>query len=236
MIRALVSWSSGKDAAWALHVLRQRPDVEVVGLLTTLNGETDRISMHAVRRELLRAQAAAAGLPLREIDLPWPCSNEIYESVMTEACARAVEDGVTHVVFGDIFLDDVRQYRIDNLKKAGLEALFPLWGRDTAELARQMIGAGLRAIITTIDERQISTGFLGRVYDEAFLDDLPPDVDPCGERGEFHTFVVAGPMFDSPIPVEAGERVEDGDFRFADLRFARGASPERVQEPGAGLG
>lgn len=222
MKRVLLSWSSGKDAAWALHALRQAPDLEVVGLLTTLNGAHDRVAMHAVRRTLLRAQADAAGLPVREVDLPWPCSNDDYERIMADVCERAVLDGVTHMAFGDLFLDDVREYRETRLRGTGLEPLFPLWGRDTKALALDMIDAGLEAVLTCVDPAQLDGGFVGRAFDRALLAALPAAVDPCGERGEFHTFVRAGPMFRHPLDVRVGEIVERDGFRFADVRLEEG--------------
>ncbi|MCA8917038.1 MAG: adenine nucleotide alpha hydrolase [Planctomycetes bacterium] len=217
MKKVLLSWSSGKDSAWTLHALRQMPDVEIVGLLTTLNKTHDRVAMHAVRRELLRAQAAAAGLPLREVDLPWPCTNEDYERLMKAACEQAVADGVTHIAFGDLFLEDVRDYRIEKLKGTGLEPIFPLWGRKTPELAREMIAGGLRAYLTCVDPKQLDASLVGREFNADLLADLPASVDPCGERGEFHSFVIAGPMFSKLVEVEVGERVERDGFAFADL-------------------
>jgi uncharacterized protein (TIGR00290 family) len=200
-----------------LHSLRALPDVEVVGLLTTVNAEHDRVAMHAVRRTLLRMQADAVGLGVREIDLPWPCSNEDYERIMAGACAEAVADGVTHVAFGDLFLDDVRAYRVEKMRGTGLEPLFPLWGRDTAELASEMIETGLRAILTCVDPEQLDPSFAGRELDRRLLADLPESVDPCGERGEFHTFVHAGPMFRHTLDVRVGMRVERDGFHFADV-------------------
>lgn len=217
MKRVLLSWSSGKDSAWTLHTLRQMPDVEVVGLLTTLNVAADRVAMHAVRRELLRMQAEAAGLPVREVDLPWPCSNEDYERLMADACAQAVADGVTHMAFGDLFLEDVRQYRIDKLKGTGLEPIFPIWGSPTKQLAHEMVESGLRAIITCVDPRQIDPSFVGREFNAEFLRDLPEGADPCGENGEFHSFVHAGPMFSTPVNIMRGEVVERDGFQFADV-------------------
>lgn len=216
MKRVLLSWSSGKDSAWTLHVLRQMADVQVVGLLTTLNDEFQRVAMHAVRRELLRAQADAAGLPLREVMLPWPCSNEDYERLMSAACAQAVADGVTHMAFGDLFLPDVRQYREDKLAGTGITPIFPLWGRDTAALAREMTTGGLRAVLTCVDPRKLDPSFCGRAFDDVFAD-LPAGIDPCGENGEFHTFVHAGPMFSQPIAIEVGETIERDGFWFADV-------------------
>lgn len=214
----MLSWSSGKDSAWTLHTLRQQ-GVNVVGLLTTLNSTHDRVAMHAVRRQLLRAQADAAGLPLLEVDLPWPCSNEIYEQRMTEACAKARSMGVTHMAFGDLFLEDVRQYRVDKLKPTGLEPIFPLWGRPTPALAQEMIAGGLRAVLTCVDPKQIDAKFAGRQFDASLLAELPATCDPCGERGEFHSFVYAGPMFKAPLNVEVGQIVTREGFTFADVQM-----------------
>jgi uncharacterized protein (TIGR00290 family) len=219
--KALLAWSSGKDSAWSLHVLRSQGEVEVVGLLTTLNEVHDRVAMHAVRAELLRAQAEAAGLPLLPVPLPWPCSNAQYEAAMGAALARARADGVTAVAFGDLFLEDVRRYREERMKDSGLVPLFPVWGQPTGALVRAMLGAGLRARITCVDPRQLDARFAGRDLDPALLDELPPSVDPCGERGEFHTFTYAGPMFEHPIPIESGEIVERDGFVFADLLRAK---------------
>jgi uncharacterized protein (TIGR00290 family) len=222
MKRVLLSWSSGKDAAWTLHVLRAMPDVEVVGLLTTVNRVHDRVAMHAVRRTLLRRQAEAVGSGLHEAELPWPCSNDEYERIMAPICARAADDGVTHVAFGDLFLEDVRAYREARLRGTGLEPLFPLWGRDTGELVREMIDGGLRAVVTCVDPEQFDPAFVGRELDRKLLTELPAGVDPCGERGEFHTFVYAGPMFRHPLGVEVGERVERDGFWFADVVSRQG--------------
>ena len=212
--RVLLSWSSGKDSAWTLHALRQQPNVEVVGLLTTFNEAADR-----VRRALVAAQAAATGLPLWSVPLPWPCSNADYEELMSEVIGRARKEGVTHVAFGDLFLEDVREYRIRILSGTGVEPLFPLWCShgDTPALARRMIGFGVRAILTCVDPKQLPADFVGRVYDEALLAELPDGVDPCGERGEFHTFCFSGPMFASEIAVQVGETVSRGGFCFIDL-------------------
>ena len=216
---ALLSWSSGKDSAWALHVLRQQPDVEVAGLLTTFNEVADRVAMHAVRRSLVEAQAAAARLPLWRVALPFPCSNADYESRMRAAIARAREEGVTQVAFGDLFLQDVREYRVRMLSGTGLEPLFPLWcsAAQTPALARTMLTSGLRAVLTCVDPRQIQERFAGRLFDAALLAELPDGVDPCGERGEFHTFCFAGPMFDRSISVRVGETVSRDGFCFTDL-------------------
>jgi uncharacterized protein (TIGR00290 family) len=217
--RVLLSWSSGKDSAWSLHVLRQQPNVEVVGLLTTFNEMADRVAMHAVRRCLVEAQATAAQLPLWQIPLPFPCSNAEYEDSMRVVIERARGEGVTHVAFGDLFLQDVREYRIRMLSKTGIEPLFPLWcsADDTPALARRMLSNGLRAVLTCVDPKQLLETFVGRPYDSALLSELPPAVDPCGERGEFHTFCFAGPMFASEIGVQVGETVSRDGFYFADL-------------------
>lgn len=216
--KAMLSWSSGKDSAWTLHLLRQQHALEVVGLLTTVNEQFDRVAMHAVRSELLRAQAAAAGLPLLEVKIPWPCSNEQYEAAMAEAIAEVKARGVTTMAFGDLFLEDIRAYRVQKLEGTGVKPVFPLWGKPTAELAREMIHGGLQARLTCVDPRVMPRELCGRAFDEALLRDLPDGVDPCGERGEFHSFVHAGPMFSGPIPIEPGEVVERDGFVFADLR------------------
>ena len=215
--RVLLAWSGGKDSAWALHVLRLQPQWEVVGLLTTFNQAFDRVAMHAVRRELIEAQARAAGLPLWTVPLPWPCSNAEYEAAMRRACARAVEAGITAMAFGDLFLEDIRRYREAQLQGTRLEPLFPLWGEPTAALARRMIAAGLRARITCLDPKALPESFAGREFDAGLLAGLPPAVDPCGENGEFHSFVYAGPMFDAAIAVRLGEVVRRDGFIFADL-------------------
>ena len=220
--RVLVSWSSGKDSAWTLHRLRQEPGVEVGALLTTFNEAAERVAMHAVRADLVRAQAAAAGLPLWEVPLPSPCSNAEYETRMAAAVQRACAEGFTHVAFGDLFLEDVRRYREERLAGTGLDPMFPLWGLDTASLAREMIGAGVGAILTCVDPRKVEAALAGRDYDIPLLAALPDTVDPCGERGEFHTFVWDGPMFRAPVPVERGVVVERDGFVFADLMAAGG--------------
>ena len=219
MKRVVLSWSSGKDSAWALGALEVDPEVEVVGLLTTVNKTHARVAMHAVREELLVRQAAAAGLALDVIDLPWPCPNGTYEELMAAAVARLVERGVTHMAFGDLFLEDIRAYREERLAGTGLEPLFPLWGRDTAALARAMTDTktGLEAFLTCVDPKQLDPSFAGRRYDRTLLAELPAGVDPCGENGEFHTVVVDGPMFARSIPVEVGAVVERDGFVFADV-------------------
>ncbi|HJW73366.1 MAG TPA: hypothetical protein VJ486_11095 [Geothrix sp.] len=215
--RALLSWSSGKDAAWALHVLRELGEVEVVGLLTTTNEAFERVAMHGVREELLEAQAEAAGLPLWKVPLPWPCSNEVYEARMAEACAQAVREGIQFMAFGDLFLEDVRDYRIQKLQGTGLQPLFPLWNLDTAVLAQAMVEAGLKATLACVDPRVLQASFAGRDFDATLLAELPPSVDACGEHGEFHTFVWDGPMFSAPVAIQRGEVVERDGFVFADL-------------------
>jgi uncharacterized protein (TIGR00290 family) len=215
--KALLSWSSGKDAAWALHALRRAGDVEVVGLLTTTNEAFSRVAMHGVREGLLEAQAEAAGLPLWKVPLPWPCPNEAYEARMAQACSRAVEEGIEVMAFGDLFLEDVRDYRIQRLAGTGLSPLFPIWEPDTASLAREMVAAGLKATLVCVDPRALDAAFAGRDFDAALLEELPPTVDPCGERGEFHTFAWGGPMFRRPVPVARGVVVERDGFVFADL-------------------
>jgi uncharacterized protein (TIGR00290 family) len=221
-MKILVSWSSGKDSAWMLHTLNQEYPGCVAGLLTTLNEAFDRVAMHAVRRSLLEAQADAAKLPLYPVHLPWPCSNAAYEQRMAAAVTQFIAAGFTHVAFGDLFLEDVRRYREERLAGTGLTPLFPLWKtQPTAELARQMIDGGLRAYLTCIDPRRLPATFAGRAFDAALLADLPPDVDPCGENGEFHSFVWDGPMFHRPISVHVGEVVERDGFVFADVTAPR---------------
>ena len=220
MKRILLSWSSGKDGAWALHILRQRREYEVVGLLTTFNEVADRVAMHAVRRELVERQAAAADLPLWKVALPWPCSNEQYEFLMAQTCTKAVAEGIEGVAFGDLFLEDVRAYREKQMKGTGLEPIFPVWGMPTHELAREMIARGVRAKLTCIDTTKLDRSFAGCEFDEVLLSALPAEVDPCGERGEFHSFVYAGPMLNASLPVVLGEQVVRDQFVFADLLSA----------------
>lgn len=224
MKRVLMAWSSGKDSAWALYQLRRDPGIEVCGLLTTLNAEFDRVAMHGTRRTVLEAQAAAAGLPLWTVPLPWPCTNAIYEERMVAACARAVAENIDAIAFGDLFLADVRAYRERQLAPTGLEPLFPLWEIPTEDLAREMIAAGLRARLSCVDTRQLSADFAGREFDTALLSELPAGVDFCAERGEFHTCAYAGPMFSAPLALENGEIVHRDGFAFADFKV--GLSPE----------
>lgn len=218
-MRTLLAWSSGKDSAYALWTLRQSTDVEVVGLFTTLNRSADRVSMHGVRESVLEAQAQACGLPLLKVPLPDPCSDEDYKAAMSVAIDQARAQGVEAVAFGDLFLADVRAYREAQLAPTGLIPLFPLWERPTAELAREMIDAGLQAVITCVDTDQLGRRFVGRSFDRGLLEDLPASVDPCAENGEFHTVAIAGPMFSRPLSVEPGEVVAHGRFVFADVRL-----------------
>lgn len=217
MAKCLVSWSSGKDSAWLLQVLRSMADIEIGGLLTAINEPAQRVAMHAVRVELLEAQAEALGLPLWKVPIPSPCPNETYERAMGDAVARAVSAGFTHVAFGDLFLEDVRRYREERLAGTGLLPLFPLFGSDTAALARRMVASGLAARITCVNPVVLDRRFAGRDFDAALLTELPATVDPCGERGEFHSFAYAGPMFRQPIPIQSGAVVEREGFVFADL-------------------
>jgi len=215
--KTLLSWSSGKDSAWALHRLRQRDDIEVVGLFTTVNAEFRRVAMHAVRLELLKLQAEAVGLPLETLDIPYPCSNLQYESVMKDFVDASRERGVRCMAFGDLFLRDIRSYREEKLKGTGITPIFPLWEIPTDRLAREMISEGLRAYLTCVDPKKLAARFAGREFGPSFLDELPESVDPCGEYGEFHTFAVDGPMFKMAIEVRVGEVVERDGFVFADL-------------------
>lgn len=212
-----MSWSSGKDSTYALQAIREDPAVTVTGLLVTLNAEADRVAIHAVRRSLLEAQAARLGLRLHLVEIPSPCSNEVYESRMAAAMATAVQEDVEAVVFGDLFLDDVRAYREHSLAATGIRPLFPLWERPTGQLAHEMIASGIRAVLTCVDPMRLPASFAGRAFDDQLLADLPPDVDPCGERGEFHTFVWDAPGFTSPIDVWTGEVVVRDGFVFCDV-------------------
>jgi uncharacterized protein (TIGR00290 family) len=215
--KVLMSWSSGKDSAWALHLLRQQPDVEVVALLTAFNSVADRVAMHAVRRALVELQAERTGLPLWPVELPWPCSNLEYETRMRSVCQCATSEGITAVAFGDLFLQEIRDYRVRQLHGSGLEPLFPVWHIPTAQLGRDMIASGVKAKITCVDPSKLSKSFAGRNYDLPLLQALPSDIDPCGENGEFHTFVSDAPVFSRPIAVRAGQVVERDGFVFADV-------------------
>jgi uncharacterized protein (TIGR00290 family) len=218
--KTLLSWSTGKDAAWALHCLRQDASVEVVGLVTTINRAAARVAMHGVRRELLEAQAVATGLPLFVLPLPYPCPNQVYQEIMATFVASQVAAGVEAMAFGDLFLADVRRYRERALTGTGMRAIFPLWGQPTAALARAMIAAGLEAYLTCVDPARLPARFAGRGFDADLLAELPTGVDPCGENGEFHTCVVAGPMFSRPLPVEIGERVIRDGYAYCDLAIS----------------
>jgi uncharacterized protein (TIGR00290 family) len=215
--KVLLSWSSGKDSAWTLHLLRQWPDIQVTALVTTFNSAANRVAMHAVRRALVEAQAECTGIPLWAVDLPWPCSNADYEERMRAVCQRATTEGIAAVAFGDLFLQDIRDYRIRQLQDTGLEPLFPVWQIPTDQLGRDMIAAGLKAKITCVDPSKLEKSFAGRDYDQRLLEALPPGIDPCGENGEFHTFVYDAPVFSDPISVQAGEVVERDGFVFADV-------------------
>jgi uncharacterized protein (TIGR00290 family) len=218
----LLSWSSGKDSAWALHVLREEGRYGVVGLVTTINEAAERVAMHAVRSRLLDAQASAVGLPLWKVPLPSPCTNEEYEARMSGLIERAEAEGITAFAFGDLFLDDIRAYREKQLGGTSLEPVFPLWMRPTRVLAAEMIRHGVRAKLTCVDPSKLDASFAGRDFDAALLHDLPAEVDPCGENGEFHSFVYDGPMMRGPIPVCVGEVVEREGFVFADVNFSDG--------------
>lgn len=215
-------WSSGKDSAWALHVERQRGEVEVVGLLTTVTDAYNRVSMHGVRDEVLAAQAESVGLPLLRVPIPVPCSNAAYEAAMGKAIQQALAQGVAYMIFGDLFLEDVRRYRESQLAGTGISPRFPLWVRPTRSLAEEMIRAGLLARVTCLDPKRVPKELAGSVFDLQFLARLPAEVDPCAERGEFHTCALAGPMFQRAIAVEVGPTVERDGFVFTDLALAAG--------------
>jgi len=231
--RVLVFWSSGKDSAWAVQVLQETPGVEIAGLLTTVHRALMRVPMHGTRLEVLQAQARALGLPLQVVPLPYPCSNPAYEAAVGAAIAQARERGVTHVAFGDLFLEDLREYRSKLLERSGIEPLFPLWGEPTSQLARKMHDAGLEAIITSVDARKLPSWLVGRKWDPAILEELPVKIDPCGENGEFHTCVVAGPMFRERLRVRVGEVVEHDGFCLGDVFLER--PPGTVAGPGCQL-
>ena len=235
-MKILVSWSSGKDSAWMLHVLRSEGIGEPGALLTTVNESAKRVAMHAVRTEVLQAQADAAGLPLITVLIPQPCPNDVYEAQMSAAIANARAEGFTHVAFGDLFLEDIRRYREERMEGTGLTPIFPLWMRPTDALARDMLAGGLEAYLTCVDPRVVPASLAGRRFDAALLSDLPPGTDPCGERGEFHTCAVAGPMFSNRLDVSLGEIVQRDGFVFADLELMdsqrrNDASPLPSQTP-----
>jgi len=215
--KALLAWSSGKDSAYSLAVVRQQNEVEVVGLLTTINAAFERVAMHAVRERLVELQSEAVGLPLWKVPIPYPCPNAAYEAAMSDAVRRAVDEGIGVMVFGDLFLEDIRAYRERQLQGTGLTPLFPLWRRDTTELAREMMASGVKATLTCVDPKQLAPRFAGRNFDESFLAELPPSVDPCGEKGEFHTFAWDGPAFRHPVSITVGDTVERDGFVFTDL-------------------
>ncbi|MGL5166295.1 MAG: ATP-binding protein [Afipia sp.] len=216
-MKAMISWSSGKDSGFALHEVRKAGTFDVVGALTTVTETFGRVSIHGVREEILRAQLGAAGLPPLIVPIPYPCPNDIYEQRMSEALAQARTDGVTHMIFGDLFLEDIRAYREEKLAGTGITPVFPLWQRPTAQLARDMIASGLEAFLATVDLAKLPASFAGRRFDAALLADLPSGVDPCGENGEFHTCVTAGPMFSRSLPVTPGEVVTRDGFAYCDL-------------------
>jgi len=228
MKKILLAWSSGKDSVWALHLLRQQPEIEIAALLTTFNSAADRVAMHAVRRTLVETQAGRTGIPQWSVDLPWPCSNAEYEELMRGVCQRAFAENITAMAFGDLFLQDIRDYRERQLRGTGLEPLFPVWQIPTAQLARDMISAGVKAKVTCVDPSQVDRSLAGRDYDQALVDALPPGVDPCGENGEFHTFVYDAPVFSRPIAVHVGEIVERDGFVFADVLADEPLGPETV--------
>jgi len=215
--KALISWSSGKDSAFALHEVRQAGEFDVVGAVTTITETFGRVSIHGVRQEILLAQLAAAGLPPHIVPIPYPCPNEIYESRMGDAVARAVKAGITHMIFGDLYLADIRAYRESRLAGTGITPIFPLWQKPTRPLAQVMIASGLQAYLATVDLKKLPAEFAGRKFDDGLLADLPEGVDPCGENGEFHTCVIAGPMFSRPLEVSRGERVERDGYAYCDL-------------------
>jgi uncharacterized protein (TIGR00290 family) len=215
--KVLLSWSSGKDSAWALYLLRRHTDIQVAALVTTFNSQANRVAMHAVRRVLVESQAERTGLPLWAVELPSPCSNPEYEDRMRVVCQRATAEGITAMAFGDLFLQDIRDYRVRQLQGTGIEPLFPVWEIPTGKLALEMIAAGLKAKITCVDPSKLAKSFAGLDFDQTFLEALPPGVDPCGENGEFHSFVHDAPVFSAPIEVRAGEVLERDGFVFADV-------------------
>ena len=215
--RTLASWSSGKDSAWALHMLRQQADIEIAGLFCTFNQKFDRVAMHGVRTELLSRQAESAGLPLRLIPIPYPCSDAEYEIIMKDFVEKAKQERIEYFGFGDLFLEDIRKYREAHLAGTGITPLFPLWGMPTEELSKEMVNSGLRAKITCVDPKYLSSEFAGQDYDQSFLDRIPANIDPCGENGEFHSFVFDGPMFKKAVNISVGETVSRDGFIYTDL-------------------
>ena len=217
MFKAILSWSSGKDSAMALHRVLRSKDFEIVCLLTTITDRFHRVSMHGVREELLDAQAQSVGYPIEKVMIPYPCPNQVYEEKMSNFLSGWKSKGVRHVIFGDLFLEDIRRYREQKLSQIDMTPVFPLWKEDTGELAREMLKVGFRAVVTCVDPKKMAPKFAGHLFDETFLRNIPPDVDPCGENGEFHTFVYDGPIFNQPISVKVGETVTRDGFTFADL-------------------
>lgn len=215
--KALLSWSSGKDSAWALKTLREDPRINLAGLFTVVNETYGRVAMHSTRLALLRRQAASAGLPLSVINIPYPCDNERYASIMRGFIEDSLANGVELMAFGDLFLEDVRRYREDQLSGTGVTPIFPLWDIPTRTLAEQMFSAGVKAYVSCVDPRKVPAAMAGRQWSRRMIDELPDGADPCGENGEFHTVVVDGPFFRSPIPVKIGETVERDGFVFADI-------------------
>jgi uncharacterized protein (TIGR00290 family) len=215
--KTLLAWSGGKDSAWALHVLRRDPDIDVAGLFTTVNDDVDRVAVHAVRNSLLAEQARCAGVPLHTIAIPRPCPNEHYERAMSVFLDESKKTGVTHIAFGDLFLEDIRRYRERQFAQTGMQLLFPLWGLPTGPLAREMTAAGVRAWIVCVDTRRAPREWAGRVFDDGFVRQLPEGIDPCGENGEFHTFVYAGPMLERQVAARPGEVTERDGFAYSDL-------------------
>lgn len=219
--KTLFAWSSGKDSAWALHKLREKSDINLSGLFCTVNKKYDRVAMHGVRVELLKAQAASLNLPLEIIELPDQCSDEEYKKIMTVFIEKSKANHVECFAFGDLFLEDVKNYREEQLKDTGIEPIFPVWGLETKQLAEEMIASGLKTVITCVDTKQAPAELAGQIYSERFLEALPPGADPCGENGEFHSFVFDGPMFHHPLEVEVGESVKRGQFTFIDLQLKK---------------
>jgi len=215
--KAVVSWSSGKDCAFALHQVREHGQFEIVGLLITFNEENDRVAMHGVRRQLVQQQMQALALPAEMVMLPMPCGDETYRQRVGQCVERLRDRGVKQIIFGDLYLEDIRRYREEQMRGTGIEPIFPLWQRNTRQLARDMVDSGLQAVVTCVDQRQLEADFVGRQFDHSFLDDLPDHVDPCGENGEFHTLATAGPMFSRPLEVKIGALACHGDFVFADV-------------------
>ena len=212
-----MSWSSGKDCAWAFYKLQQNPEIDIDGLFSTVNSEFNRVAMHAVRVELLQQQAKCIGLPLEIIEIPYPCSNELYEEIMARFVETSKKANIENIAFGDLYLEDVRNYREEKLNGTGITPIFPIWGIPTNQLSKEMIGSGLRAVITCVDPKQIPKEFIGREYNESFLNDLPEGVDPCGENGEFHSFVFDGPMFNKHMEISLGNVVHRDGFVFIDV-------------------